>query len=94
MKKFRNDRINNDHGRVMAKKVVSSLGAILQDAQSANRVAQNVVRAEAQQNKTVARRRRMVERRQDRRIEEGVDYSTRDELWRMLAVINIPDRSS
>jgi integrase len=92
VKKFRNDLIANGRSRVMAKKVVSSLGAILHDAQSANRVAQNVVHAEAQQNKTAARRRRMVEKRQERKIEEGVDYPTKDELRRMLAVSSVPDR--
>jgi integrase len=92
VKKFRNDLIASGRSRVMAKKVVSSLGAILQDAQSANRVSQNVVHAEAQQNKSAARRRRMVEKRQERKIEEGVDYPTKDELYRMLAVSSVSDR--
>jgi integrase len=86
IKTFRNDLINTGHSRVMAKKIVSSLGAILADAQSAGRVSQNVVRAEVQQNKTATRRRRLVERRQARKIVEGIDYPTKDELRRMMAV--------
>lgn len=93
VKKFRNDLIAAGRSRVMAKKIVSSLGAILADAQSANRVAQNVVHAEVQQNKTATRRRRMVEKRQERQIEEGVDYPTDDELRRMLAARSIPDHT-
>jgi integrase len=86
IKAFRNDLIASGHSRVMAKKVVSSLGAILTDAQATGRVGQNVVRAEIQQNRTATRRRRMVEKRRERRIEEGVDFPTKDELRRMMAV--------
>jgi integrase len=86
IKKFRNDLIAEGRSRIMAKKVVSSLGAILHDAQSAGQVAQNVVHAETQQNKTATRRRRMVEKRQERRIEEGVDFPSKDELRAMQAV--------
>jgi integrase len=86
VKQFRNDLIAAGRSRVMAKKIVSSLGAILADAQSAGRVSQNVVRAEIQQNKTATRRRAMVEKRQERKIQEGVDYPTKDELRRMMAV--------
>jgi integrase len=86
VKQFRNDLIVAGRSRVMTNKIVSSLGAILADSQAAGRVGQNVVRAEVQQNRTAARRRNLVEKRQTRRIEEGVDYPTKDELRRMLAV--------
>jgi integrase len=92
VKSFRNDLIAAGRSRVMAKKIVSNLGAILADAQSGGRVSQNVVRAEIQANKTATRRRRMVERRQEQKIQEGVDYPTKDELRRMMAVSSVPDR--
>jgi integrase len=53
------------------------------------RLSQNVVRAEVQENKTATRRRRMVEKRQERQIEAGIDFPTKDEIRAMMSV---PDR--
>jgi integrase len=89
---FRNELIGGGHSPVMTKKIVSSLGAIIQHAQSMRQVAQNVVRAEVQENRTATRRRRMVERREERQIEAGVDFPTKAEIRAMMAVSSIPDR--
>jgi integrase len=90
--KFRNALREAGRSAVMAKKIVSSLGAIIQHAQATKLVAQNVVRAEVQENKTATRRRRMVEKRQERQIEAGVDFPTKDEIRAMMAVTSVPDR--
>lgn len=89
---FRNELRKARHSQVMTKKIVSSLGAIFQHAQSLRLIAQNVVRAEVQQNRTATRRRRMVEKRQQRRIEAGIDFPTLPELRAMMAVTSISDR--
>ena len=89
---FRNELFRAGHSRQMTKKIVSSFGAILQHAQTIRLVAQNVVRVEIAENKTATRRRRLVEKRQERPIEAGVDYPTKDEIRAMLAVTSVVDR--
>jgi integrase len=85
---FRNTLINpqradqKPRSREMAKKVVSSLGAILGDAMAGGRVARNVVREEARQH---GARQRRLEKRHEKRIEVGVDIPTKDEIRSMLA---------
>ncbi|MBV8120525.1 MAG: site-specific integrase [Alphaproteobacteria bacterium] len=86
VKAFRNALAAAGHRRAMQKKIVSSLGSILADALSSGAVGQNVVHAEAIANKTATRRRRMVEKRAEAPIAEGVDYPTKAELRRMLAL--------
>jgi integrase len=85
VKEFRNNLIASGRSRVMAKKVISSLGAVLGDAQASGRVAQNVVHAAAQQNRAALRRQRMVESREEQPIREGVDFPSKAELSAMLA---------
>jgi integrase len=91
VKKFRNDLADRGHSPAMRKKIVSSLGSILADALSSGAVGQNVVHAEVMANKTATRRRRMVEKRQEKPIEEGVDYPTKAELRALLAIPENPD---
>jgi integrase len=67
--------------QVMAKKVTSSLGAILAHAMTAGRVVRNVVREQARQQRT---RQRRLEKRHDKRLEVGVDIPTKDEIRAML----------
>jgi integrase len=76
--------------KAMVKKIVSSLGAILGNAMSSGAVGQNVVHAEAIANKTATRRRRMVEKRQERPVKEGIDYPSKAELRDMLALAENP----
>lgn len=78
---FRNALIRESRSRVMAKKAVSSLGAILATAMTNGKVARNVVREQARQ--TGARQRRL-EKRHDARLEVGVDIPTKDEIRAML----------
>jgi integrase len=79
---FRNALIREGRSRVMAKKAVSSLGAILATAMANGKVARNVVREQARQ--TGARQRRL-EKRHDARLEVGVDIPTKDEIRAILA---------
>src|SRR5271155_1757082 len=74
IKTFRNDLIAAGRSRDMAKRVVTSLGGILADAQTARQVARNVVREHAQENRTQTRRHRLIEKRHEQEIKEGVDY--------------------
>jgi len=86
IKTFRNDLIAAGRSRDMAKRVVTSLGGILADAQTARQVARNVVREHAQENRTQTRRHRLIEKRHEQEIKEGVDYPTKPELHAMLQV--------
>ena len=81
IKDFRNTLISQGRSRVMAKKVVSSLGSILADAMAGGRVARNVVREQAKQH---SRRHKQIERRHKRELQEGVDFPTKDEIRAML----------
>jgi integrase len=77
------DRLHMDRSPAMARKVLSSLGAILTDAQERGLVAQNVVRSLG------ARRRRgknsHMDRRQKGKLKIGVDIPTPDEMRRIVA---------
>jgi integrase len=93
---FRNALIAQGRSRIMAGKVIVSLGAILDNAMTDNLIAQNVVRSQATGR---AKRARRVQQRHTRRLEVGVDLPTQDELkailraaegyWRPLVVTAI-----
>jgi integrase len=76
---FRNRLIRDKRSPVMAKKVVSSLGAILAHAMTAGLAGRNVVR---EQSRT---RQRRLEQRHDKRLEVGFDIPTKNEIRAMLA---------
>jgi integrase len=80
---FRNALIREGRSRVMAKKAVSSLGAILAGAMSNGKAARNVVREQARQQGT---RQRRLEKRHDTDLEVGVGIPTKDEIRAILAV--------
>ena len=67
---------------VMAKKVTTSLGAILASAIAGGRVARNVVREQAREH---GNRQRRLEKRHDKRLEVGVDIPTKNEIRAILA---------
>jgi integrase len=81
VKDFRARIIREGRSRVMAKKIIGSLGAILATAMENGKVAQNVVRV------ATPRRRREtgLEQRHKRHIEVGVDIPTKEEIRAMLA---------
>jgi integrase len=79
---FRNTLIREGRSRVMAKKVVGSLGAILSDAMGVGKVSRNVVREQAQERR---KRQRRIEKRHEKQLEVGVDIPTKDEIRAMLA---------
>jgi integrase len=81
IQEFRNRLIREGRSQVMAKKVVTSLGAILAAAMATRRVARNVVREQARQHRT---RQRRLEKRHDKRLEVGVDIPTKDEIRAVL----------
>src|SRR5205823_12393315 len=64
----------------MAKKALSSLGAILANAMSAGTAARNVVREQSRET----RRRNRLDKRHEKRLEVGVDIPTKDEIRAML----------
>jgi hypothetical protein len=78
---FRNTLIREGRSRVMAKKVVSSLGAILANAIAFGKCSRNVVREQARQH---GMRERRLEARHDRRLEVGVDIPPRMSCGRFL----------
>jgi integrase len=78
---FRNDLLHGGRSRVMAKKVVGSLGAVLANAMTAGKVARNVVREQTRET----RRQNRLDRRHDKRLQVGVDVPTKDEIRAMLA---------
>jgi integrase len=77
---FRNDLIRGGRSRVMAKKTVASLGAILANAMAAGKVARNMVREQARET----RRQNRLDRRHDKRLQVGVDIPTKDDIRAML----------
>lgn len=81
VREFHNRLIAEGRSRVMAKKVVGSLGAILADAMGAGKVARNVVRDQSRQQ----RRQSRLEKRHERRLEVGVDIPTKDEIRALIA---------
>ena len=78
---FRNDLIREGRSRVMAKKVVASLGAILANAMAAGKVARNVVREQGRET----RRQNRLDKRHDKRLQVGVDIPAKDDIRAMLA---------
>jgi integrase len=78
---FRNVLVRQGRSRVMAGKVITSLGSILAEAMAGGRVSRNVVREQARHD----RRRARVEKRHTKRLQVGVDLPTKDELRAMLA---------
>jgi len=81
VQEFRNKLIREGRSLVMAKKVTTSLGAILAEAMAAGRVARNVVR---EQGRRRAARQRRVEKRHEKSLEVGVDIPNKDELRKLL----------
>jgi integrase len=81
IQEFRNRLIGEGRSHVMAKKVITSLGAILAAAMATGRVARNVVREQTRQQRT---RERRLEKRHDKRLDVGVDLPTKDEIRAML----------
>jgi integrase len=79
---FRNALIREGRSRVMAKKAVGSLGAILATAMANGKVVRNVVR---EQTRQLGTRQRRLEKRHDARLEVGVDIPTKDEIRAILA---------
>jgi integrase len=77
---FRNDLVREGRSRVMAKKVVGSLGALLANAMTAGKVARNVVREQSRET----RRHNRLDKRHDKRLQVGVDIPTKDEIRAML----------
>jgi integrase len=77
---FRNRLIAEGRSRVMAERILSSLGSILAGAMAVNQVARNVVREQARHN----RRRAHVEKRHKRHLQVGVDIPTKTELNAMI----------
>jgi len=77
---FRGVLTKQGRSRVMADRVVSALGSIIAEAMTTGKVARNVVREAAAQNKRRAR----VEKRHANRLEVGVDIPTKDEIRAML----------
>ena len=78
---FRNDLIRGGRSRVMAKKAVSSLGAILANAMTAGKVARNVVREQSRET----RRQNRLDKRHTVRLRIGVDIPSKDEIRAMLS---------
>jgi integrase len=77
---FRTVLIKQQRSRVLADRIVSSLGSILAEAMANGRVARNVVREQASHN----RRRARIAKRHKRALQIGVDIPTKDEIRRML----------
>jgi integrase len=77
---FRNLLISEGRSRVMASKVVSSLGSILAEAMAGGRVSRNVVREQARHD----RRRARVEKRHKKQLQVGVEIPTKHEIRAML----------
>jgi integrase len=82
VQEFRNQLIHEGRSHTMAKKVMTSLGAILATAMATGRVARNVVRDQARQHRT---RQRRLEKRHTKRPEVGIGIPTKDEIRAMLA---------
>src|SRR6266496_2301001 len=81
IQKFRNDLLHGGRSRAMAKKAMSSLGALLAHAMSAGKVARNVVREQSRET----RRQNRIDRRHDKRLQVGVDIPGKDDIRAMLA---------
>jgi integrase len=77
---FRNLLIGEGRSRVMASKVVSSLGSIVAEAMAGGRVSRNVVREQARHD----RRRARVEKRHKKQLQVGVEIPTKHEIRAML----------
>jgi integrase len=77
---LRNRLIEDNHSRVMADKIISSLGSILAGAMAVNQVARNVVREQARHD----RQRPRVEKRHKTHLQVGVDIPTKAELSEMI----------
>jgi integrase len=81
VKEFRGRMILEGRSRIMAKKVVSSLGAILATAMENGKITQNVVRVQTPRR----RREAGLDQRHKKRIEVGVDIPSKEEIRAMLA---------
>jgi integrase len=79
---FRNQLVRAGRSRIMAKKAVVSLGAILATAMANGKVARNVVREQTRQH---GARQRRLEKRHRKELEVGVDIPTKEEIRALLA---------
>jgi integrase len=77
LQSFRNDLIASGRSRVMARKVVTTLGSLLANAMAAGKVARNVVREQP--------RRHRHDQRHKARLRVGIDIPSKDEIRAMLA---------
>ena len=80
---FRNALIREKRSRIMAKKVVVSLGSILGNAMADGKAARNVVHEQSKQQR---KRHQRIESRQKKILKEGVDYPTTVELRTLLTI--------
>jgi integrase len=77
------DKLAKDRSPVMVRKVLTSLGSILSDAQERGLVAQNVVRGLRSH-----RRGRGANQRHDRRLEVGIDIPTPEEIRAIIGALD------
>jgi integrase len=77
---FKNQLIAAGRSPVMAKKVTSSLGAIVGHAMAMGKVGRNVVKELA----LTSKRQRRLEKRHKKKLEVGVDIPTKDEIRAIL----------
>lgn len=80
VRSFRNRLLEEGRSRAMAKRAVSSLGAILAAAVADGRVGRNVVRDQTRTNRREAR----LDKRHQRQLQVGVDIPTKDEIRSIL----------
>jgi integrase len=78
---FRNNLIAGARSRVMAKKVLGSLGALIANAMTAGKAVRNVVREQGRET----RRQNRLDKRHTKRLQVGVDIPSKDEIRAILA---------
>jgi integrase len=81
LQSLRNRLLHEGRSRLMVKKTVVGLGAILANAITIGAVARNVVREQTRET----RRQNRLDKRHARRLEVGVDVPTKNEIRAMLA---------
>jgi len=79
------DRLRIDHSPAMVRKVLTSLGSILADAQESGLVAQNVVHSLRTHRRARRRDREAHAGQRKRKFEVGIDIPTPDEIRRIVA---------
>src|SRR6516164_6259338 len=79
------DRLRIDHSPAMVRKILTSLGSILADAQESGLVAQNVVHSLRTHRRARRRDREAHAGQRKRKFEVGIDIPTPDEIRRIVA---------